>query len=111
MRFLPQWRMALRSGALVSLILLCAAGSFAQSLGDIARQERERKKEQPPRATYIYTEDDLKKEHILVPEDQARVLASRRNASNPAVQVAQLPVPVSIAPTSSASTSADSVSV
>src|SRR5580692_4301263 len=93
MQSLPQWRIAFKTGVLVWLVLFCAGASFAQSLGDIARQERERKKEQLPRATYVYTEDDLKKEHILVPEDQARVLAARRNAFTPAVQVAQLPAP------------------
>jgi nucleoid-associated protein YgaU len=81
----------------VSLILGCAAASFAQDLGEIARQERERRKEQLPRATYVYTNDDLQRQHILVPKDQARVLAARRSASNPAVQVAQ--TPASPAPT------------
>jgi nucleoid-associated protein YgaU len=100
--------MAFRSGALVSLILLCAATSFAQSLGDIARQERERKKEQPPRATYVYTDEDLKKEHILVPEDQARVLAARRNASTPPVEASQSP---SAAPAPPVAISTASVSV
>src|ERR1019366_10009528 len=89
----PQRRIGLKSGVLVSLVLFSAAASFAQDLGDIARQERERRKEQPPRATYVYTDDDLKRQHILVPEDQARVLATRRSTSTPAVQVSQLPVP------------------
>jgi nucleoid-associated protein YgaU len=93
MRFLPQWRVGLKSGVLVSLTLFCAAASFAQDLGEIARQERERKKEQPPRATYVYTNDDLERQHILVPEDKARVLAARRSPSTPAVQVAQIPDP------------------
>jgi nucleoid-associated protein YgaU len=93
MQFSPQWRIGLKSGVLVWLALSCAATSFAQSLGEIAQQERERKKEQPPRATYVYTNDDLKRQHILVPEDQARVLATRRSTSTPAVQVSQLPVP------------------
>jgi nucleoid-associated protein YgaU len=93
MQFLPHWRIGLKASALVSLTLFCAASNFAQSLGDIARQERERKKEQPPRATYVYTNDDLRRWHILVPEDKARVLAARNSASTPAVQVAQIPVP------------------
>ena len=101
--------MALRSGALVSLVFFCAATSFAQSLGDIARQERERKKEQPPRTAYVYTNDDLKKEHILVPEDQARVLAARRNASTPAVEASQSPTPAP--PVASSTSSIESVSV
>ena len=85
------WRGGLQSGALVSLLLICAAASFAQDLGEIARQERARKKEQPDRAAYVYTNDDLHREHILVPEDRARVLAAREAASKPATQVAQSP--------------------
>ena len=92
MRFLLHSRGGLKSGVLVSLILGCAAASFAQDLGEIARQERERRKEQPARSTYVYTNDDLQRQHILVPEDQARVLAARGGASNPVVQVAQAPV-------------------
>jgi nucleoid-associated protein YgaU len=109
MNFFSHWRMALRSGTLVSLIVLCTATSFAQSLGDIARQERERQKEQTPRTTYVYTNDDLKKDHILVPEDQARVLAARRNASTPAVEASQNPAPAS--PVASSASSIASVSV
>jgi len=93
MQSLSQWRVGLGSGALVSLILSCAVTSFGQSLGDIARQERERRKEEPPHASYVYTNDDLRRQHILVPEDQARVLAARRSASTPAVQVSQVPAP------------------
>jgi len=93
MRFLLHSRGGLKSGVLVSLILGCAAASFAQDLGEIARQERERRKEQPARSTYVYTNDDLQRQHILVPEDEARVIAARNGASNPAVQVAQAPVP------------------
>jgi nucleoid-associated protein YgaU len=78
---------------LVSLILGCAAASFAQDLGEIARQERARKQEHPSPATYVYTNDDLQRQHILVPEDQARVVATRRAATNPAEQVAQAPAP------------------
>jgi len=77
----------------VSLFLLCTMTSFAQSLGDIARQERERKKDEPRRETHVYTNDDLEKPHILVPEDQARALAARTNASAPAVAASVSPVP------------------
>jgi len=73
----------------VWLVMSCAGAGFAQNLGDVARQERERKKEQAPVATYVYTNDDLKRPHILVPEDQERVLAARRIAADPTVQVSQ----------------------
>jgi len=114
MRFLLHSRGGLKSGVLVSLILGCAAASFAQDLGEIARQERERRKEQPPRSTYVYTNDDLQRQHILVPEDQARVIAARSGASNPAVQVAQAPASpapiVAAASTAPVATAAVSVS-
>jgi nucleoid-associated protein YgaU len=93
MRLLLHSRGGLKTSVLVSLILGCAAASFAQDLGAIARQERERRKEQPRRSTYIYTNDDLHRQHILVPEDQARVLAAHRDTANPAVQVSQTPAP------------------
>ena len=88
MRIAVHWRGGLKSGVLVSLILGCAAASFAQDLGEIARQERERKKEQPTRAEYVYTNDDLQREHILVPEDKERAIAAREGAK-PTAQVAQ----------------------
>jgi nucleoid-associated protein YgaU len=91
MRILLHARGSLKSGLLVSLILLCAAASFAQDLGQIARQERERKKEHAPRATYVYTNDDLQRQQILIPKDQARMLAARTAAANPAVEAAQAP--------------------
>jgi len=91
-----QRRTVLMSGVVVSLLLICTTTSFAQSLGDIARQERERKKDQPQRETHVYTNDDLEKPHILVPEDQARALSARTwigLTPAPAVQASEPPVP------------------
>jgi nucleoid-associated protein YgaU len=96
-------RAALKSGVVVSLFLACSMTTFAQSLGDIARQERERKQDQPQRETHVYTNDDLERPHILVPEDQARALAARnRNGITPAatVQASEPPVPALPAPPS-----------
>jgi nucleoid-associated protein YgaU len=74
-------------GAVVWLLLLCAATSFAQSLGDVARQQRERKKDQQAHETHVYTNDDLSQEHILVPEDQARALTAKSwNEQAPATE-------------------------
>jgi nucleoid-associated protein YgaU len=81
------------SGVVVSLVLACSVTSFAQSLGDIARQERERRKNQPVHAAHMYTNDDLQKSHILVPEDQARVVAAQKNGSAPWVQASEPPAP------------------
>jgi nucleoid-associated protein YgaU len=82
---LLQPRTAVGGVAVVSLILLCTVTGFAQSLGDIARQERERKKHLPQRELHVYTNEDLTRPHILVPEDQARALAARKNTPIPAV--------------------------
>jgi nucleoid-associated protein YgaU len=82
---LLQPRTAVGGVAVASLILLCTVTGFAQSLGDIARQERERKKQLPQRELHVYTNEDLTRAHILVPEDQVRALAARKNAPIPAV--------------------------
>jgi len=107
-------RAVLMSGVVVSLLLACTMTSFAQSLGDIARQERERKQDQPQRETHVYTNEDLERPHILVPEDQARALAARtRNGLTPAptVQASEpsvpaLPAAISVSPSSGAAKAA-----
>jgi nucleoid-associated protein YgaU len=66
------------------VLLFVASPAYSQSLADIARQERERKLNEPARATHVYTNDDLAKPQILVPEDHARVRSGERTkpASN-----------------------------
>ena len=49
----------------------------------MARKEREKKKEQSPRATRVYTDEDLKKERILDPADRDRFNASREKRATP----------------------------
>lgn len=92
-------KLALIAGVATILFSSLASTTLAQSLGDIARQERERKKDMP--ATHVYTNDDLAKAHILVPEDEARVMA-RKTDTAPAAQPAQ----VAIAPAEQNSLSA-----
>jgi len=82
--------MASGAGLGACLVSLCCAPVFGQSLGDVARQERQRKEQQASRSLHVYTNDDLRKSKILVPEDQARALAAR-NLNN------QMPVPVELA--------------
>jgi nucleoid-associated protein YgaU len=55
----------------VSFLLSTTVPVFAQTVADAARQERERKKASA-HATHVYTNEDLVKPQILVPEDQAR---------------------------------------
>jgi nucleoid-associated protein YgaU len=64
----------LRLGLMVVLLPLhFAAPASAQSLGDLARQERERKGDQPHRTVHVYINEDLARPQILVPEDQKRI--------------------------------------
>ncbi len=84
-----RWRTVSGAGLGACLVSLCCAPVFGQSLGDVARQERQRKEQQAPRALHVYTNDDLRKSKILVPEDQARALAAARNR--------QMPSPVELA--------------
>src|ERR1700722_3832225 len=60
------------------LVLLLGTPAYSQSLGDIARQERERKREQPSQVTHVYDNDDLARPHILLPEDEKRVQAEKK---------------------------------
>jgi nucleoid-associated protein YgaU len=80
------------SATALSLLLTCATTSYAQSLGDFARQERERKQSLARHAAHIYTTDELKKPQILAPEDQARMLAARQGATAPALESSANPV-------------------
>jgi nucleoid-associated protein YgaU len=64
-------------------VLLVGVPSYAQSLGDIAREEQKRKEGQPRQTTHVYDNDDLARPQILVPEDRERVLASKKK-TNPA---------------------------
>lgn len=86
-----KWRTVSGVGLGACLVSLCCAPVFGQSLGEVARQERQRKEQQAARALHVYTNDDLRKSKILVPEDQARALAARNNPNN------QMPAPVDLA--------------
>src|ERR1700682_4311955 len=61
--------------------LFLAAPAYSQSLGEIARQERERKQDQPSHPTHVYDNDDLERPHILLPEDQERAHASKKKTA------------------------------
>jgi nucleoid-associated protein YgaU len=85
------------AGALVVCTLaLVAESAFAQSLGEIARRERARQKHLANPATHVYTNDDLGRQHILVPSDRARFDADRPNAA-PATTPQAAKAPASLA--------------
>lgn len=71
-----------------------------QSVAEAARQERARKETQQKKSKHVYTAEDLKREHILTPEDRAQLEA--RKKQQPAVpskpQQAQDAVAASAAP-------------
>ena len=72
-----------RSAALFVLLspLLSPAVLRAQSVAEAARQEQARKAAENKDAPHVYTEEDLKRNKILTPEDQARVEARKKQQS------------------------------
>ena len=74
----PSFMQAYRVTAtvLASLLLLSPAPGVAQSLGDIARQERERREKLKLHATRVLTNEDLAKPQILDPLDPVRLVAA-----------------------------------
>ena len=70
-RLRPVW-------GLVLFIMFLVVPAYCQSLGDIARQELERKQAQPQHSTHVYDNDDLARPQILIPEDLERVGASKK---------------------------------
>jgi nucleoid-associated protein YgaU len=85
-------------------VTLLAAPAYSQSLGDLARQERERKGDQATHSTHVYDNEDLKRPQILLPEDRERVQASKRKAepapAKPATEIASSDVELSSLPLS-----------
>ncbi len=81
-RTIKRFAAATISLALASVMLL-SLPAWAQDLAEAARQERERRKDLA--AHHIYTNDDLAKSRILVPEDQARVQAHNTGQSTPVI--------------------------
>lgn len=76
---LGSWRRAL---LLVPLsFFVYTTYSQAQDLAEAARQERVRKAEQDQKAPHVYTDEDLKRDKILTPEDQERAEARKKQKS------------------------------
>jgi nucleoid-associated protein YgaU len=77
-------RAGIISGIVATVLLSCAGPCFAQNVADAAKVERERRQHSARRSNHVYTNDDLKRKHILVPEDEERALEARRNSASPA---------------------------
>lgn len=58
-------------------ITIAAAPCSAQDVADAARQERARKEAQQKKPKHVYTEEDLKRAQILIPEDREQVQAKK----------------------------------
>ncbi len=76
MQALWKVRVGLGAGVLTGSLLLASSGS-AQSLGDVARQQRERRAQAPCTAR-VYTNEDLNRPQILDSKERACLDASRR---------------------------------
>lgn len=61
-------------------LLVAALPSRAQDVAEAARQERAKKAKEQKTEHHVYTNDDLKREHILTPRDEARAEAKRKNS-------------------------------
>ena len=68
------------AGAMVvCMLILGTASASAQNLGEVARRNRAQKNQAPPTRVHVYTNEDLQRPQILVPEDRARIEANREN--------------------------------
>jgi len=86
--FICGWRGGVCSGILTFVFF--AGFAQAQDVAEAARQERARKVEQKKPSKHVYTDEDLKRDKILIPEDQARVEARKKQqGTEPAEQNAQ----------------------
>ncbi|MGB9435973.1 MAG: LysM peptidoglycan-binding domain-containing protein [Candidatus Acidiferrum sp.] len=74
----------------VLLSSFCVLQTRAQDLTEAARQEKARKTAEQKSPRHVYTEEDLKRQVILTPEDQARAETRKRlQNAPPAEQNAQ----------------------
>jgi len=64
-------------------IFIPRAQAQDQDVAEAARQEKARKAAQAKPENHVYTNDDLKRVHILTSEEQARVEARKKNSAAP----------------------------
>lgn len=88
----PKRHLGRLGSMLICILCLSAASSFGQSLGEVSRRDRTRKQSQPPRTLHVYTNEDMTRPQILVPEDQARFQAAREPAKPTLAQQDGVPV-------------------
>ena len=61
----------------------------AQDVAEAARQERAQKESKQKKSKHVYTEQDLKRDRILTPEDRAQVEAKKNQLAPPSAEKAQ----------------------
>src|SRR5260370_7132327 len=73
----------------VSCAVFGATKCSAQDVAEAARQERTQKESKQKKTKHVYTEQDLKRDQILTPEDRAQVEAKKNPAVPPAAEKSQ----------------------
>jgi nucleoid-associated protein YgaU len=71
------WKSVALSG--IAIFFLSTSITQAQDVAEAARQEQSRKAAQKNSPKHVYTEEDLKKKAILMPDDQAKVAARKQH--------------------------------
>ena len=72
----------------VSCAVFGATQCSAQDVAEAARQERAQKESKQKKSKHVYTEQDLKRDQILTPEDRAQVEAKKNQLAAPAAEKA-----------------------
>src|SRR6266480_2072278 len=73
----------------VSCAVFGAVHCSAQDVAEAARQERAQKESKQKKSKHVYTEQDLKRDRILTPEDRAQVEAKKNQLAAPSAEKAQ----------------------
>lgn len=67
----------------VSCAVFGATQCSAQDVAEAARQQRAQKENKQKKSKHVYTEQDLKRDQILTPEDRAQVEAKKNSTAPP----------------------------
>src|SRR6266704_2176863 len=73
----------------VSCAVCGATQCSAQDVAEAARQERAQKESKQKKSKHVYTEQDLKRDRILTPEDRAQVEAQKNLLAPPSAEKSQ----------------------
>src|SRR5438128_1408294 len=76
-------------GLLLYLLIAGTVSNFGQSLGDIARKERERRAVEQAHSRHVYTNEDLLRPQILQPEDRAHAESPAHVPSDTSVTISK----------------------